>query len=334
MNANFVIGLTGTPIENRIEDLWCVMDRVSPGYLGSLKDFSARYGNEDADSLRELKTKLDEPAAACPGIMLRRMKTDHLKGLPDRKISNREATMPAAQASAYEEVVAAARSGKRSKGEMLKAIHDMRGISLHPYGRSAIDVTDPQAREAWISDSARVAQTREVLRDVRRKQEKALVYIEDRNVQQTFAEVIAAEFEMDAVPAIINGSVSGSKRQDIVNRFQQSSRGFDILVLSPKAAGIGLTITAANHVIHLSRWWNPAVEDQCNDRVYRIGQERQVFVHIPMALHPRFQKASFDAKLDELLERKRALSRDMLAPPVVDGDVDALFAQTVGSEQE
>jgi SNF2 family DNA or RNA helicase len=333
MNANFVIGLTGTPIENRIEDLWCVMDRVSPGYLGSLKDFSARYGNEDADALRELKTKLDEPAAAFPGIMLRRMKTDHLKGLPEREIRNREATMPPAQASAYEEVVAAARSRKRSKGEMLKAIHDMRGISLHPYGRSAIDVTDLQARKDWISDSARVAQTLEILRDVREKQEKALIYIEDRNVQQIFAEVIAAEFGMDAVPAIINGSVSGSKRQDIVNRFQQASDGFDVLVLSPKAAGIGLTITAANHVIHLSRWWNPAVEDQCNDRVYRIGQERQVFVHIPMALHPRIQKASFDAKLDELLERKRALSRDMLAPPVVDGDVDALFEQTVGGEQ-
>src|SRR5665213_3758687 len=89
-----------------------------------------------------------------------------------------------------------------------------------------------------------------------------------------------------------------------------------MLILSPKAAGIGLTITAANHVIHLSRWWNPAVEDQCNDRVHRIGQTRPVTVHVPLALHPGLGEGSFDSKLDALLGRKRALSRDMLMPQI------------------
>jgi SNF2 family DNA or RNA helicase len=87
-------------------------------------------------------------------------------------------------------------------------------------------------------------------------------------------------------------------------------------------------------VIHLSRWWNPAVEDQCNDRVFRIGQDKRVTVHIPMAVHPSYDQDSFDVKLHALLERKRALSRDMLAPPISDGDATELFGQTVGASVE
>ena len=127
------------------------------------------------------------------------------------------------------------------------------------------------------------------------------------------------------VPGVINGAVAGERRQDIVKRFQEARPGFDLLLLSPKAAGVGLTITAANHVLHLSRWWNPAVEDQCNDRAYRIGQTRDVTIHVPLALHPIFGDQSFDVKLDELLGRKRELSRDMLVPPEGDGDLSALF---------
>ena len=123
------------------------------------------------------------------------------------------------------------------------------------------------------------------------------------------------------------------QRLEIVQRFQDAPTGFDVLVLSPKAAGIGLTITAANHVIHLSRWWNPAVEDQCNDRCYRIGQTKAVTVHIPVAVHPDYKNDSFDVKLDQLLDKKRQLSRHMLMPPISDGDVGTLFAQTTGTGQ-
>ncbi|WP_189354631.1 C-terminal helicase domain-containing protein, partial [Mesorhizobium sp. M2A.F.Ca.ET.039.01.1.1] len=90
-----------------------------------------------------------------------------------------------------------------------------------------------------------------------------------------------------------------------------------------------LTITAANHVIHLSRWWNPAVEDQCNDRVFRIGQDKPVTVYIPIARHPVYGEGSFDIKLNALLERKRTLSRDMLVPPVWETDIDELFSATM-----
>src|SRR5690606_22193947 len=146
-----------------------------------------------------------------------------------------------------------------------------------------------------------------------------------------FAAVVAAHFDLPAEPDIINGETPGDRRLHIVDRFQSLPRGFALLVLSPKAAGVGLTITAANHVIHLSRWWNPAVEAQCNDRVYRIGQEKPVTVHLPLAVHPTFDEASFDLKLDQLLTRKRALSRDMLMPPVSDADAESLFGEAVAS---
>ena len=102
--------------------------------------------------------------------------------------------------------------------------------------------------------------------------------------------------------------------------------GFDALILSPRTAGIGLTITEANHVIHLSRWWNPAVEDQATDRVYRIGQKRPVHVHTPLAVHPRLGDASFDVQLHDLLSKKRDLSRDVLAPPQMsDAELSSLY---------
>jgi len=129
----------------------------------------------------------------------------------------------------------------------------------------------------------------------------------------------------------IHGSVPGAKRQEIVNTFQSEKNVFDVMLLSPKAGGVGLTITAANHVIHLSRWWNPAVEDQATDRVYRIGQTRDVTVHVPLAVLPdgHMADASFDQKLHQLLERKRALSRDMLMPPELASDLGELFASVI-----
>jgi superfamily II DNA or RNA helicase len=331
MNADFVLGMTGTPIENRIEDIWCIMDRVVPGKLGDLKSFSSSYGGESADGLTELKARLDQPTKGQPRLMLRRLKGDHLRGLPARGIDTyRKILMPAEQAAAYAAIVTAARAGTRSKGDMLKIVHRLRGVSLHPNGAAGFDPYNATARDKWIAASARVMQTLDILAEIQRRGEKALVFIEDRAVQSAFAVVVAATLGLAAEPDIINGETPADLRQKIVDRFQAAPKGFGLLLLSPKAAGVGLTITAANHVIHLSRWWNPAVEDQCNDRVYRIGQTKPVTVHIPLAVHPEFGDASFDVKLDQLLERKRSLSRDMLMPPVSNNDAETLFGEAVG----
>ena len=126
----------------------------------------------------------------------------------------------------------------------------------------------------------------------------------------------------------IHGRTPGARRKTLVDAFQQGAAGrFDLMLLSPKAAGVGLTLTAANHVVHLTRWWNPAVEDQCTDRVYRIGQARDVHVHLPLAIHPRFAEQSFDLNLDRLLARKRALSATVLIPPVASENDLARLAQ-------
>ncbi len=333
INADFVLGLTGTPIENRIEDLWCLMDRIVPGYLGDLKSFSKTHQDENQEALQILKAKLDEPNGSAPAVMLRRMKDGILEGLPKKSVVPYPLEMPLAQANAYSAAVKEAHAGGRTPMAMLKAIHAFRSISLHPEGAAEVDGFDPAALHDWIEKSARVKQVVAVLRTIEKQDEKALVFIEDRAMQSTFAAAAATLFGFRSVPAIINGEVPGDKRQAIVDRFQSAPPGFDLLVLSPKAAGIGLTITAANHVIHLSRWWNPAVEDQCNDRVYRIGQDKPVTIHVPIAIHPDFGAQSFDVTLDGLLERKRSLSRHMLAPPLGAGDVSSLFGESLGLQE-
>ena len=331
MNADFVLGLTGTPIENRLADLWCIMDRIIPGYLGDLKDFIHTYESGGEPELKRLKAKLDRPCNdRTPPVLLRRMKSEILEGLPERHIRRERVVMPAEQAKAYHQAVIRAQTGGVTQGDMLRAIHAFRSIALHPRGACDCDPLDRNSVEGWITQSARLRFAADVLEAIRSRSEKALVFIEDLGVQSLFAAAMTTWLGLDRQPAIINGSIAGERRLEIVERFQSSSLAFDLLVLSPKAAGIGLTITAANHVLHLSRWWNPAVEDQCNDRCYRIGQQRPVTVHIPIAIHPDYGDASFDVRLDALLESKRKLSRDMLLPPVGDGDVQSLFGQTVG----
>jgi SNF2 family DNA or RNA helicase len=130
---------------------------------------------------------------------------------------------------------------------------------------------------------------------------------------------------MSLPPMIINGLVAGKERQSRVDRFQTGPDEFDVMILSPQAGGVGLTLTRANHVIHLARWWNPAVEDQCTGRALRIGQEKTVYIHIPMATLGE-GRSSFDENLHILLERKRTLMNEALMPPeATQGDLDSLL---------
>lgn len=334
LNADFVLGLTGTPIENRMEDLWCLFDRLTPGYLGDLKSFSRDYGEGDPEKLVALKQLLDQPVAAAPPIMKRRMKADILLGsdaLPAKTERVYRTPMPDEQRQAYGDLIAEARrQPDRSPGFMLGILHGMRGISLHPQDATGVNVSSAARFEAFARRSARLMKTVEILRDIRDRGEKVLVFVEFLAMQDALADGLAALFDLPRRPSIVNGTTPGERRLKIVDDFAASGPGFGVLILSPKAAGVGLNITAANHVVHLSRWWNPAVEDQCNDRCYRIGQTRPVTIHIPPAVHPDHPEAAFDERLHELLQRKRELSRTMLAPPTSEGDVGELFGATLG----
>lgn len=330
LNADFVLGLTGTPIENRMEDLWCIFDRIAPGYLGDLKTFSRTFRPEAPEELKKLKAMLDDPADKAPPVMKRRMKADVLDALPKKEEKRYPTPMPDEQAQVYRElIVEACNGGERTRGHMLRVLHAMRGISLHPRDPAEIAGVDGARFEAFARRSARLAKTIEILRDIEKRGEKALIFIEHLAMQDAVADGIAAMFDLDRKPAVINGGTPGERRLAIVDAFARSGDGFGVLLLSPKAAGVGLNIVAANHVIHLSRWWNPAIEDQCNDRAYRIGQTKPVTIHIPLAVHPGLPDHSFDEQLDRLIESKRQLSRHMLAPPTGEGDIDRLFSGTV-----
>lgn len=214
--------------------------------------------------------------------------------------------MPAGQAKAYSEAVVRARRADTQAG-ILKALQELRIVSLHP--ERSISGGD----EEFIAASARWQRAFEILEAVRGAKEKALVFLDSLVHQGVLAELLQRRFRLPGPPLIISGEVPGPKRKDRVDDFQ-SRHGFDVMILSPRAGGVGLTLTEANHVVHLSRWWNPAVEDQCTDRVYRIGQRREVHVHLPLAIHPEYGDHSFDVRLDELLQRKRQLSQSVLAP--------------------
>jgi hypothetical protein len=173
----------------------------------------------------------------------------------------------------------------------------------------------------------------DILREVRNRGDRVLVFIEHIRMQHRFIELLKREFGLPHVD-LINGSTPIPRRQEIVNRFQRHLKrdeGFEVLVLGPKAAGTGLTLTAATHVIHLSRWWNPSVEEQCNDRVHRIGQTQPVAVHVPMAIHPDYQHSSFDCLLHSLMTRKRRLGSSALWP-MGDTEEDASRLQEMLSD--
>ena len=338
LNADFVLGLTGTPIENRMEDLWCIFDRIIPGYLGDLKTFSRTCRPEAPEELKKLKAKLDNPVKAlrdnavdqAPPVMKRRMKADVLEALPKKEEKKYPTPMPVEQAQAYRELIMeAGHRSERTRGYMLDVLHRMRGLSLHPRDPAEMAGVNAARFESFVRRSARLSKTIEILRDLAKSREKALIFIENLAMQDAVAEGIAALFDLDRKPAMINGGTPGEKRLAIVDAFAQSGDRFGVLVLSPKAAGVGLNIVAANHVIHLSRWWNPAIEDQCNDRAYRIGQTKPVTIHIPLATHPDFPGQSFDEQLDRLIENKRQLSRHMLAPPTGEQDIESLFKSTM-----
>ncbi|SER47602.1 Helicase conserved C-terminal domain-containing protein [Tranquillimonas rosea] len=309
MNADFRIGLTGTPIENSTMDLWTIMDRLAPGALGAGADFRRRYGSPDVANMAELHARVFQSRGDLPPLGLRRLKDEVATDLPGKTRLMHPRLMPPAQSSSYDEARAKLASG--GPGAALKMLHHIRSVSVHP---SLHQVAPPRE---FVEMSARLAAVIGILERVAAAGERALVFIEHREMQFRFAELLRHFFGLNRVD-VINGDTPIPRRQAIVDRFQQhltgDGGGFDVLILGPKAAGTGLTLTAATHVVHLSRWWNPAVEEQCNDRVHRIGQARPVTVHVPLAIHPGYREHSFDCLLQSLMQRKRRMASRALWP--------------------
>lgn len=331
LQFDFAIAMTGTPVENRPADIWCIVDTVRPGELGSLKEFCKRYEKDDGSNLKSLAELSDIlKKKRKPPILLRRTKGEYLEGLPLKNEKVMTGEMPPVQAEAYNKVISWARRYVSGRGGMLKALHQLRSVSLHPFDYQACDFSF----EEYIKSSARLLMAIKVLDDIAIKGEKALIFLESRSVQGYLAEIVKRRYGLMKMPIIINGDVPGGKRKYDVEKFQEK-KGFDVMILSPRAGGVGFTITAANHVIHLSRWWNPAVEDQCTDRVYRISQEKDVYVYYLLARHPEWGEASFDYRLNELLKRKREIYRNILAPvSCSDYELEELYKSTIWADKK
>lgn len=332
LNVDFVLAMTGTPVENSISDLWAIADIAAPGYLAPLKAFMERYGKSQdpevrkvrlEDLSRELLEKAEFEGRTLPPFALRRMKEDVAKDLPAKHQGPmRRIPMPQRQAERYAEVTAATQAGKM---QILRALHDFRSISLHPAEPESVLAGSLEA-DTYIAMSARLSELFAILREIEKRREKVIIFVNSRSMQRVLAFLIEQKFHCPR-PDYISGETQQSQRQATVDRFSAIS-GFAALVLSPRAAGVGLNIVAANHVVHLDRWWNPAVEDQCTDRAYRIGATKDVHVYTVGAVHPQLGDKSYDVILDNLLSVRREVSRRIFTSSELTA---ADFAEALGA---
>ena len=309
MKYDFALCLSGTPVENSWRDLWSIMDFVHPAKLADLKTFTAKYldrltGENISQLGEELKRDL-EP------LLIRRMKEDKLSGLPAKNIFVCREEMPPYQSKIYSTVLEKYRRGGFSTP--LNFIDELSKVSLHPdlATMSEENFFKLDAQEV-IKRSARLIKTFALLDEIKARGEKVLIFVTSLKLQAILRRLLEDTFGIKILPPI-NGKMNGAARQRFIDDFKKT-RGFNVLILSPEAAGVGFTITEANNVIHLSRTWNPAKENQATDRAYRIGQDKSVNVYLPFAVNKNLRGKTFDENLDLLLSYKKILSANVLFP--------------------
>jgi non-specific serine/threonine protein kinase len=300
LDARARIALTGTPIENRLGDLWSIFDFVNPGLLGSAKEFTAyarrlaQQPNNPYGPLRDLVRP----------YILRRLKTDKtvISDLPDKTEIKAYCQLTRKQAALYQQAVQdlaerlQGAAGIQRQGLVLAFLMRFKQICNHP--------SQWLGDGTWADgDSGKWARLRELTEVIAAKQEKALVFTQFREVTAPLAEFLGRVFGRPGL--VLHGGTELKKRKDLVKKFQEDE-GIPFFVLSLKAGGSGLNLTAASHVVHFDRWWNPAVENQATDRAFRIGQQKNVLVHKFVC------RGTVEEKIDEMIESKQRLSQELL----------------------
>ncbi len=296
--ADHRVALTGTPVENRLSELWSLMDVLNPGLLGSQERFRARFAmpierEGDADAARRLR-------AVTRPFLLRRLKTDPtiIDDLPDKIETTEYCRLTVEQASLYRAVVddmigrIENSDGIERRGNVLAAMAKLKQVCNHPaqllHDRSSLG-----------RRSGKVIRLEEILEEILAEGGRVLCFTQFTEFAEMLLPHLCARFATDV--AYLHGGTSKKRRDEMVARFQ-SGDGPRIFLLSLKAGGTGLNLTAANHVIHLDRWWNPAVEGQATDRAFRIGQTRNVQVHKFVCT------GTLEERIDDLLTEKKALA--------------------------
>ncbi|TGB03501.1 DEAD/DEAH box helicase [Halobacillus salinus] len=295
------IALTGTPVENNLSELWSIVDYVQPGVLGSLKSFKVRYEkplqNENAD-FASIQSDIESQVRF---IYKRRTKQNQLKKELPAKIEHHGewlAPLGKQQHHLYGQILY---SIQAKQIPAISGIQELKKLCSHP------GLVDAEMKTLKVKEVPKLYETIKLLKEIQTTKEKVLIFTEYRLMQIILKQAIADEFSIN--PKIINGATES--RQYLVDNFNELE-GFNVLILSPRAAGTGLTITGANHVIHYTRWWNPAVENQATDRAYRIGQDKDVHVYYPMVTSGKGN--TVEVVVNRLLEEKKALAENIIVP--------------------
>ena len=305
MKASFRVACTGTPVENGLSELWCIVDFAQPGRLGSRLEFRDDFERPLVDALDDTKDQEGHVArlrARLNPHYIRRIKEETLS-LPPKTARTYRVPMGEHQGAVYTRIL---EEVKRKDSHPLAALQHLIAACSHPSIVDRAHLDDP---EQLLSDAPKLRQTMEILDEIRGLKEKAVIYTRLKVMQRILQRVVRSRFGFN--PSVLNGEVAGPNRHRIVEAFNRGP-GFDAMILSPEAAGVGLNITGATHVIHYTRLWNPAKENQATDRVHRIGQDRPVTVHYPVVVGDGFK--SVEEHLHDLLQEKLRLARNVLVP--------------------
>ncbi|MBB6731821.1 DEAD/DEAH box helicase [Cohnella zeiphila] len=319
--ARHRIALTGTPIENRLAELWSIYDFINPGYLGSSRAFQERFAGPIEKDRDERRTA-DLQRLVKP-FMLRRKKKDPAiqLDLPEKNEMKTFVNLTAEQGVLYDQTVndllerMKTLEGIERKGAILAALTRLKQLCDHPsllekdFSLPEPDAADEAAVAALVARSSKLERLLEMVREVRDEGERCLIFTQYIGMGEMLRTVLSRELEEPVL--YLNGSVSKTARDQMIERFQSQSlppgEQPGVFVLSLKAGGVGLNLTAANHVFHFDRWWNPAVENQATDRAYRMGQTRDVQVHKFISI------GTLEERIDEMLESKQQLSDNVIS---------------------
>jgi len=300
LRADTRIALTGTPIENRLGDLWSIFDFINPGLLGSSKQFSS-FVKGLADRPHGTYGPLRELVRP---YILRRLKSDKsvIADLPDKTEVKAFCALGRRQAALYQQAVEelARRledvDGIQRRGMVLAFLMRLKQICNHP--------SQWLGDGAWVEkDSGKFARLRDIVEVIAARQEKVLIFTQFKETTAPLAAFVGSVFGRAGL--VLHGETAIKKRKELVRQFQEDEN-IPFFVLSLKAGGAGLNLTAASHVVHFDRWWNPAVENQATDRAFRIGQTKNVLVHKFIC------RGTVEDKIDQLIESKKQLAGDLL----------------------
>lgn len=298
LKSDVKVAMTGTPVENRLTELWSIFDFINTGYLGSLRDFQKSYAipiERFKENSRAAKLKM-----SISPFVLRRLKTDKhvITDLPEKMVINDYCYLSKSQAVLYEKTLnemmekISGFTGINRRGNIFKLITALKQICNHPYQFL-------KGGEMGKELSGKMDKCISTVQSILDNNEKTLIFTQYKEMGDILCKVISEECNTE--PLFFHGSLTVPQREELIDKFQNDD-DTKVMILSLKAGGTGLNLTSATNVIHYDLWWNPAVEDQATDRTYRIGQDKNVMVHRMITL------GTFEEKIDEMLKSKKELA--------------------------